>query len=89
MPSLSFTHNLRRHVSCPEMHVQGASVKEALEAAFAQFPKLRGYILNDQGALHPHVAIIVNGEAISDRAHLQHPLSENDEVYVMQALSGG
>ncbi|MBK1878664.1 MoaD/ThiS family protein [Pelagicoccus mobilis] len=89
MPRLSFTQNLRRHVTCPEMQVAGSTVKDALEHAFADSPRLRSYILDDQGGLHTHVAIMVNGEAIVDRTTLAHPLSEQDEVYVMQALSGG
>ncbi|EDY82488.1 hypothetical protein VDG1235_2111 [Verrucomicrobiia bacterium DG1235] len=89
MPRLSFTQNLRRHVSCPEMDVSGDTLRQALESAFKQSPKLRGYILDDQGALHNHVAIVVNGEAITDRSNLSLPMSAGDEIYVMQALSGG
>ena len=64
-------------------------MREALEAVFVDSPKLRGYVVDDQGCLHKHVAVIVNGEAITDRTNLLHPVAENDEIYVMQALSGG
>ena len=89
MPRLSFTQNLRRHVDCPELVVPGGTVRSVLENAFKQNANLRRYILNDQGALHQHVAIMVNGSAITDRRTLGQAVSDQDEVYVMQALSGG
>lgn len=89
MPRLVFTQNLKRHVDCPELTVPGATVREALDAAFADRPQLRGYILDDQGGLHRHMAIIVNGDAIADRRRLDQPVAPADEIYVMQALSGG
>jgi sulfur-carrier protein len=52
-------------------------------------PRLRGYVLDDQGALRRHVAIYVNGRPISDRARLTDAVAQDDEIYVFQALSGG
>ena len=89
MPRVSFTQNLQRHVPCPEVTVEGETIREALENAFKEYPKLRGYILNDQGGLHRHMAVIVNGEATLDRERLAEPVQSDDEIYVMQALSGG
>ncbi len=89
MPRVCFTQNLRRHVDCPELAVNAPTVRAALEIVFAQQPRLRGYILNDQGHLHRHMAIVVNGEALADRVRLDQPVAETDEIYVMQALSGG
>ena len=34
---------------------------------FAAQPALRGYVLDDQGALRRHVAVYVNGEPVRDR----------------------
>ena len=56
---------------------------------FAVQPTLRGYVLDDQGALRRHVAVYVNGAAVRDRTRLSDPLGSDDEVYVFQALSGG
>ena len=56
---------------------------------FASAPRLRGYVLDDQGALRRHVAIYVNGRSISDRARLTDVVAQDDEIYVFQALSGG
>ena len=89
MPRVCFTRNLQRHVDCPEMEVGGEDVRSALEEVFRVNPRLRSYVLNDQGALHRHMAIMLNGAAIVDRARLDQPLQACDELYVMQALSGG
>lgn len=61
----------------------------ALEQVFARHPRLRGYVLDEHGAVRHHVAIFVDGAAIADKRHLQQPLAADSEVYVMQALSGG
>ncbi len=50
---------------------------------------MRGYVLDDQGMLRKHVAIFVNTELIRDRVGLSDPLRTGDDIYVVQALSGG
>jgi hypothetical protein len=89
MPRLVFTPNVQRHLACPPAHVAGRTVREALEAYFALHPTARGYVLDDQGALRPHMVIFVDNEPITDRARLADSVGENSEVFVMQALSGG
>lgn len=84
-----FTPNLRRHVHCPEARVTAANVREALEAYFLIHPRVRGYVLDDQGALRRHVAIFVNQQLIRDRIGLSDPVGDADELLVVQALSGG
>jgi molybdopterin converting factor small subunit len=89
MPEVKFTQNLQRHLSAPSSEVTGNTVREALDHAFQQNPKLRGYVLDDQGRLRKHVVVFVNGELIEDRMQLTDPLEASSEVIVMQALSGG
>lgn len=89
MASLSFTANLQRHIQTPSLVVDAATVRSALEAAFAQNAALRGYVLDDQGAVRKHVTIFVNGRPIADREKQTDLIAPADEVYVMQALSGG
>ena len=88
MPRVSFTANLQRHVATPTLDVEGASVRIALEAVFATNPRLRGYILDDQGEIRRHVAIYRNGVSAA-RAGLDDAVDAQDEIYVFQALSGG
>jgi sulfur-carrier protein len=84
-----FTANLRRHVECPTIEVAAASVSEALEQVFAQNPRLRGYVVDDQGAVRKHMNVFVDGVQIRDRIGLEDPIAADSEIYVMQALSGG
>ncbi len=89
VPRITFTSSIQRHVSCPPEAVTGATVREALEQYFSRHPQARGYVLDEQGALRQHVVVFVNGGQMRDRAAQQDPIHEADELYVMQALSGG
>ncbi len=89
MATVVFTQNLRRHVECPTETVEGTTVRAVLDAVFAANPRLRGYVLDDQGTMRHHMMVFVDGEPITDRAQLSDPVRPASEVYVMQALSGG
>jgi sulfur carrier protein ThiS len=71
------------------LDIPGSTVADALEHLFAQHPVLRGYVVDERGALRRHVALFVDGTAIHHNSDLQQALGEHAEVYVMQALSGG
>lgn len=89
MAVVNFTPNLQRHVSAPCVTVKAADVRGALDAVFAANPVLRGYVLDDGGALRKHMAVFVDGVTIGDRDGLSDAIEEQSEVFVMQALSGG
>jgi sulfur-carrier protein len=85
MPKIEFTGHLRRYLDASSVEVDGGTVSAALDAVFAQRPLLRGYVLDEQGALRRHVSVFVNG----DRAALSDAVGPRDEIYVLQALTGG
>ena len=89
MAAVTLTPNLVRHVDVPAERVEAATVGEALEAYFRRHPQVRGYLLDDQGAVRKHVAIFLNNEMVRDRAGLSDPVAPGDDIYVAQALSGG
>ena len=94
MPTkLSFTPNLTRHLDCPDTEVEGETLRAVLEAYFASNPRARGYVLDDQGAVRRHVVIFLNQQLIQDRATLSDVVGDGDgdgdQVFVMQAQSGG
>ncbi|WP_232288404.1 MoaD/ThiS family protein [Anaeromyxobacter sp. K] len=89
MPLVTFTATLRRHLDAPPIEVPGGTVREALEAAFRGNPRLRGYVLDDQGRLRKHVAVFVDGALVIDRDGLADPVRPGSGIHVMQALSGG
>lgn len=89
MPRVTFTANLKRHVECPPAEVRGATVGEVLDAVFADNPRLRGYVLDEQGAVRRHVVIFLDGDPLRDRVTLTDAVTAGSELCVMQALSGG
>jgi sulfur carrier protein ThiS len=89
MPTVAFTRALDRFLAAPVSRVDGTTVGEALASVFASRSTLRGYVLDDQGALRRHVVVYVNGRPVEDRAGLSDPVGPDDEIYVFQALSGG
>jgi hypothetical protein len=84
-----FTANIQRHVSCPARDAAGRTVREVLDAVFADNGPARSYVLDDQGGLRHHMLVFVDGSLIRDRAALSDAVTADGEVYVMQALSGG
>jgi len=89
MATVTFTANLQQHLAAPPIEAAGRTVREVLEAAFQSNPRLKSYVVDDQGAIRRHMVVFVNGRAIADRLGLTDAVPEGAEVYVMQALSGG
>lgn len=89
MPTITFTRALERFLEAPSATVEGATVGDALGVVFVARPALRGYVLDDQGALRRHVAVYVNGRLVRDRVRLSDPVGPHDEIHVFQALTGG
>jgi hypothetical protein len=90
MATVTFTPNLQRHAACAPLRAAGATVAEVLDAAFAQQPRLRGYVLDEHGRLRKHMVVFLDGEAIRDREALSDAVpGDASQLFVMQALSGG
>jgi sulfur carrier protein ThiS len=89
MPIVEFAPALTRHVACPAQDVAAPTLRDALEAAFAAAPAMKGYVLDEQGAVRKHVAVFVNARMIASRVRLDVPLNPNDRIMVLQALTGG
>jgi hypothetical protein len=89
MPTVQFTPQLRRFVETPQVESPAATLRAALEDAFAANPRLRGYVLDDQGALRANVVAFIDGQRCLERVRLDQPLKPDSTVHVLQALSGG
>jgi sulfur-carrier protein len=89
MATVVFTPNIQRHVGCPQAEADGRTVREVLDKVFADNPRARGYVLDDQSALRRHMAIFVDGQMIRDRARLADAVNATSTIHVFQALSGG
>jgi sulfur-carrier protein len=89
MPTVEFAPALTRHVACPKQEVPAATLGGALDDAFRTAPALRGYVLDEQGAVRKHVAVFLNGEMLPRDTALARTLRPEDRVMVIQALTGG
>ncbi len=90
MPSVKFTQALKRfYPGLDEMTVEATTVEEVLQAIGREYPKLPSYITDEHGVLRKHVNIFIGNAMIRDKQKLSDPVKEGDEVYIMQALSGG
>ncbi|HJZ59543.1 MAG TPA: MoaD/ThiS family protein [Gemmataceae bacterium] len=69
--------------------VAGTTLREVLEALFAQCPTLQSYVTDEHGAMRHHVVAFVNGVAVRDKQTLDDLVPPDGEVYLFQALSGG
>jgi molybdopterin synthase sulfur carrier subunit len=89
MAQLHFTQQLARFMALPQVDTDAADLRAGLDAAFAAHPRLRGYVLDDQGHLRDNVVIFIDGLRSRERILLNDPLRADSKVYILQALSGG
>ena len=69
----------------PEHQVEGSTVAEALVDLFASAPGLRNHIVDESGAIRPHVSVFVDGV----QADLDSEVGDGSELRVLNAVSGG
>lgn len=89
MAQLIFTQQLGRFMTVPQLETDAADLRGALDQAFDAHPKLRGYVLDEQGHLRQNVVIFIDGRRTRERAMLNDALAPMSNVYILQALSGG
>ena len=89
MITIRFTSTIQRHVSAPDLEVEADTVGDAMRQYFEKYPAVRGYVLDNQGAVRHHMLILVNGVGIRDRDRLRDPVAPGSELFVFQSLSGG
>ena len=61
MTRIVFTRQLRRFTATPEVDAPAATLRVALEAAFALNPRLRSYVFDEQGHRRADVVALVDG----------------------------
>ena len=80
---------LKMAVGKDRLRVRGRNLPEALRAAYDALPQLRYHLTLDSGELRPHVLCIVNGESVLREEVATTTLTEGDEIWIHQAISGG
>ena len=89
MAKIAFTRHLAGIAPAGPVEHDAATLGELLEAVAAGHPRLRSYVLDDQGRLRKHIAVFVDGELRRRETALALPMTKASEVHVFQALSGG
>jgi len=89
MAQVFFTAHLRSVVDTSPLDAAGDAVGEALNDVFRRHPGLKGYVLDEQGALRRHICIFLDGNRLLNPTALAAPVNASSEIYVLQALSGG
>jgi molybdopterin synthase sulfur carrier subunit len=68
-----------------ELELEGATVAEVLRALERAHPDVKGWILDEHGAIREHINVFVNKEyGREDTA-----VDESDRLHVLPAISGG
>jgi molybdopterin converting factor small subunit len=68
------------------VQAEGATLDAVLHDLDRQFPGIRFRMINEQGRMRPHIRFFVHDSAVHDLAL---PLTPDDELMIVQALSGG
>ena len=90
MPLVKFTKNLQRFFPNLEtVQVDGEDIAAVVGALDELYPGLAAYLVDDQGTLRQHVNIFIGEDLIQDPKTLSDKVKDEDQVYILQALSGG
>ena len=84
--NVSIPDALRSYTQSGRVHAQGATLDALLEDLERQYTGMRFRMIDEQGQVRRHMRIFVNGEQVFD---LSRALGGNDEIAIVQALSGG
>jgi hypothetical protein len=91
MPRVAFTRHLQTFFPSLKMgeDVPGATVREVIAELERRYPGFALYVGDETGRLRRHVNVFVGQDPICDRDALSDAVSPGDEIYILQALSGG
>jgi sulfur-carrier protein len=92
MPTVHLTRHLFAffpHLESQEITVEASTVSEVVQALERRAPGIAFYICDERGRLRTHVNIFVGKQMIRDRRGLTDAVAADDEIHILQALSGG
>jgi molybdopterin converting factor small subunit len=77
---------LQSYTQSSQVEATGATLDEVLKDLNRQYPGIRFRIIDEQQQVRRHMRIFISGASVNA---LTFPLQMNDEVVIIQALSGG
>jgi sulfur-carrier protein len=69
--------------------LEATSAKEALETLFVHYPLLKFHLLDNDGSLRTHLVIFHDGMPIHPLGSSDVIFTKNEEIHILQAVSGG
>ncbi|MBD3160789.1 MAG: MoaD/ThiS family protein [Candidatus Eisenbacteria bacterium] len=79
-PLYSYTEGKNR------VEARGGTLRELLDDLDRRYPGIRFRMVDEQDRIRPHMRIFVNGAAA---ARLDTEIGAEDDIQILQALSGG
>ena len=90
MALIRFTSALKRfYPNLEPVDIQGHTIAILLSGLEKKYPTLTDYLIDEHGAIRQHIHIYIGDRMVMDRIALSDIVSEKDEIWIMQALSGG
>lgn len=77
---------LQSYTEQAQVKASGATLAAVIDDLDQQYPGIRFRMIDEQDRMRPHIRFFINGELTRD---LEQPLRATDEVFIVQALSGG
>jgi molybdopterin converting factor small subunit len=77
---------LRSYTGAGEVDAEGDTLAALLDDLDRRYPGLRFRIVDEQDRIRRHIRFFVNGE---QRFDLTLSVGSDDEIFIVQALSGG
>jgi molybdopterin converting factor small subunit len=72
-----------------EVSADGATLSEVLESLDANYPGIRGRIIDEQGELRRFVNVYVGAEDVRFADGLRTPTADGTQISVIPAVAGG
>jgi molybdopterin synthase sulfur carrier subunit len=91
MPAVKFTSHLNRFFPTLQQNIviEGSTIAEIVAGLERQYPGMADYLVDERGVLRKHVNIFIDEDLIRDRQRLSDVVTEQNRVFIFQALSGG
>ncbi len=77
---------LQSYTGQAEVEANGATLAAAIVDLDRSYPGIRFRMIDEQDRMRPHIRFFINGELTRK---LEQPLRATDEIFIVQALSGG
>ncbi len=69
--------------------VEGTTIGEVLAQITAEYPSIKGQLVNEDGSLHRFLNVYVNDDDVRYLGGVDAPVANDDEITLLPAVAGG